>query len=34
MMAATHAAFGIGTAFIVGLLLVAVALYLWARPRR
>ena len=34
MMAATHAAFGIGTGFVVVVLVAAIGLYLWARPRR
>ena len=34
MMAATHAAFGLASGFVVVALIVAVGLYLWARPRR
>ncbi len=34
MMAATHAAFGLASGFVVVIVAAAVGLYLWARPRR
>lgn len=34
MMAATHAAFGLASGFVVVVLVAAIGLYLWARPRR